>query len=281
LNLLKNKMDKNDQKTADAFANSWNNLPFGSVYSKDQFEDWLRPIECNQVEDKTILELGCGNASLMVHMVNWLPSYLEGVDLGDSVETAIKNMKATKFQNWRIVKGDIVAYTSPGFDLVYCIGVLHHLQDSEKGFDSVVRNTKSGGQFHCWVYAEEGNWVIINIVDRIRKIASRLPWWVTKYFIATPLVAPFYLYAKLLAFLPTNLWLNKLPLYSYSRWIAERDFLFFRHVAFDQLVTPHTIYFNRGTIEKWLIEHGDEIKPGSDYIIFRNGNSWKFGGIKK
>lgn len=30
-----------DQQTADAFANSWNNLPAGSVYMQEQFEDWM------------------------------------------------------------------------------------------------------------------------------------------------------------------------------------------------------------------------------------------------
>ena len=28
-----------DQRTADAFSTSWNNLPEGSVYSVEQFED--------------------------------------------------------------------------------------------------------------------------------------------------------------------------------------------------------------------------------------------------
>ncbi len=39
------------------------------------------------------------------------------------------------------------------------------------------------------------------VVEPTRKIASRLPWWFTKYLIATPLVAPYYVYAKLLSFL--------------------------------------------------------------------------------
>jgi len=265
-----------DTKTAEAFANSWNNLPEGSVYTKDQFEDWFAPLTRKDIEGKSVLELGCGNGSLMVHMVIWKPEYLEGVDLGDSVVTAEINLAGR--ENVQVTKGDLVEFTSPEpFDIVYCIGVLHHLQSPEKGFESVIRNTKAGGNFHCWVYAREGNAVIRYIVDPVRKVASVLPWWMTKYFFATPLVVPFYLYAKLMKLLPKIALFKKLPLYEYALWIAEREFAFFRHVAFDQLVTPQTAYIPKATIEQWLTSR-KEIDQKTTYIIMRNGNSWKFGG---
>jgi len=267
-----------DNKTAQAFANSWNNLPEGSVYTKDQFEDWFAPLTKKDIERKRVLELGCGNGSLMVHIVTWKPEYLEGVDLGDSVITAEVNLAGR--ENVQVTKGDLVEFSSRElFDVVYCIGVLHHLQNPEKGFDSVIRNTKAGGHFHCWVYAREGNAVIRYIVDPIRRVASALPWWVTKYFLATPLVVPFYLYAKMMKILPKIALFKKLPLYEYALWIAEREFAFFRHVAFDQLVTPQTAYIPKETIEQWLTSR-KEIDQNSTYIIMRNGNSWKFGGRK-
>jgi len=266
-----------DQKTADAFANSWNNLPLGSIYTPEQFEDWMNPLTKEEIQGRTVLELGCGNASLMVYLAAWQPAFLEGVDLGDSVETARKNMSALPFKNWQIVKADLTEFQSEGFDVVYCIGVLHHLKNPQAGFDAIIRNVKAGGRFHAWVYAREGNGIIIYVVDPVRKIVSRFPWWLTKYFIATPLVFPFFIYAKLLNFLPESAWLKKLPLYEYSRWIARREFAFFRHVAFDQLVTPQTTYLTKKTIENWISSYGN-IQRDSLYIIKRNGNSWKFGG---
>ena len=62
--------------------------------------------------------------------------------------------------------------------------------------------------------------------------------------------------------------------------IARRGFAFFRHVAFDQLITPQTVYLSRAEIERWLSAHANLIERGSTYVIFRNGNSWKFGGRK-
>ena len=274
-------MKSDDQATAEAFASSWNNLPSGSIYTRTQFEDWMAPLTRADIEGRDVLELGCGNASLLVHCCDWQPTKLVGIDLGDSVETARLNVAS--FPCAQILQEDLVGYRSDGFDVVYCIGVLHHLTEPFSGFVSVLRNTRPGGKFHCWVYAREGNALVIRLVEPIRKIASRLPWWLTKYLVATPLVVPYYLYAKIMRALHclsprvARKFLGWLPMRDYSLWIAKRGFLFFRHVAFDQLVTPRTAYISRAEIEDWM-RQSPEIELGSGYIICRNGNSWKFGG---
>lgn len=270
--------DSGDKVTANAFSNSWNNLPKGSVYTRDQVVDWFSPLTDKDFYGYKVLELGCGNGSLMTHVVEWSPRYFEGVDLGDSVISAKTNLSGK--DNVVITKADITSFRSDGFDLVYCIGVLHHLKNPYLGFNSIIENTKSGGRFHAWVYAKEGNWIVIWFVDPLRKIASKLPWWFTKYLIATPLAVPFYLYAKTIRLMHNFYLFKKLPLYDYSLWISKRNFSFFRHVAFDQLVTPQTRYFSKGEINN-LLASDERIDKDSIYLIFRNGNSWKFGGVKK
>lgn len=268
-----------DQRTADAFATSWNNLPEGSVYSTAQFEEWFAPLTRTEVHGRRVVELGCGGGSLLTHMSTWAPRELIGVDLGSSVGMAERNMARAGARDFRIVQHDLVTYRSaPPCDVAYCIGVLHHLKVPHAGFDSVLENTAGGGRFHCWVYAHEGNGVIRWVVDPIRKLASVLPWWFTKYCLATPLVVPYFLYAKTLNALRWPV-LRNLPLYDYSLWISQRGFSFFRHVAFDQLVTPQTTYLRKREVEEWL--HDERIDPTSTYLIFRNGNSWKFGGRRK
>jgi SAM-dependent methyltransferase len=269
-----------DLKTAAAFASSWNNLPAGSVYTRAQFEEWLAPLTRADIEGRSVLELGCGNGSLLVHMAGWQPAQLEGIDLGASVLSARLNLGSQDNPRWVVNQGDLITYRGEPRDVVYSIGVLHHLKNPRVGFESVVANTKAGGHFHCWVYAREGNAVIIGIVDPIRRVVSHLPWWFTKYLVATPLTVPYYFYARLLQRFRRVGWLRRLPLYHYSQWIAGREFAFYRHVAFDQLVTPQTVYIDRATIAQWLREN-PRVAPDTTYLIFRNGNSWKFGGVAR
>jgi len=270
-----------DAATAQAFADSWNHLDPGSVYSRAQFLDWFDPIDPATVQGTAVLELGFGNGSLLYHMAHFGPSRLCGVELGDTIATAERNLSQLDVP-LELHRGDLTRVELGPFDLAYCIGVLHHLQDPSEGFVAVLRHTRPGGRFHCWVYAHEGNGLVRAVVEPLRRITSRLPWWITKYAIALPAVLPYFLYAKTARAL--HPWLPKwiaqsLPLYEYSLWIAERELSFFHHVAFDQLVTPATTYLTRATIDEWLSR--DCIDPDSRYVIFRNGNSWKFGGRKR
>lgn len=269
-----------DDRTASAFASSWNTVRPGSVYTEAQFLDWVAPLTPELFKGATVLELGYGNGSLLMHAARCHPARLVGVELGDTEAVARTNLAGTGTVP-ELLKGDLCEVNVGQFDIVYCIGVLHHLKDPKRGFASVVRHTRPDGRFHAWVYGREGNGLVIAFVDPLRKVASRLPWWFTKYLIAAPLVFPYFLWAKLSEGAARG-WpalrglLRLLPLHDYTRWIASREFWFFHHVAFDQLVTPQTCYFSEGEVRALLA--APEIDPDSTYVIQRNGNSWKFGG---
>jgi SAM-dependent methyltransferase len=274
-----------DRETATAFAESWNRLPPGSVYTREQFLDWFSPLDPDSFRGKDVLELGFGNGSLLVHMASFAPARLCGVELGETLETARRNVEAVAGPGTSVElhHGDLTRVDLGPFDLVYCIGVLHHLRDPDAGFAAVLRHARPGAAFHAWVYAREGNTVVRALVDPVRRVSSRLPWWITKYGVALPLVLPYFAYAKTLHGLRPNgapRWLRPfLPLHDYSLWIASRGFGFFHHVAFDQLLTPTTAYLSRDTVDRWLRD--ESIEPGSTYVVFRNGNSWKLGGRKR
>jgi SAM-dependent methyltransferase len=273
-----------DAETARAFAASWNAVGRASVYTRDQFLDWFAPLRPDEIEGRSVLELVFGNGSMLYHVAACRPARLAGVELGDTLDEARRNLAHVPAGVLDLHRGDLTRVELGSFDVVYCIGVLHHLQDPEAGFRAVLRHTRPGGRFHCWVYAREGNGLVIRVVDPIRRAASRLPWWITKYAVALPLVAPYFLYARALRALARAPRIDRVlsrigPLHDYSLWIAERPFWFFHHVAFDQLVTPRTVYLDRATVEAWL--SSPEVEPGSAYVIFRNGNSWKFGGRRR
>jgi SAM-dependent methyltransferase len=267
-----------DLETSKKFSNSWNNVYNPSVYTYEQVSEWISPWNVSELEGQSVLELGCGSGAILYHLQNISNIRLSGIDLGSSVNTARKLLH----EDVNIIQSDITDHKAilsllGRFDRCYCIGVLHHLCEPQKGFESLLKLTKPGGYFHAWVYAYEGNWVVRIFVEPLRIIVNQLPWWLNKFLIALPLSIPFYFYGKLCSLLKKFGFSNlSIPLFDYMIWVSKRDFRFHHHVAFDQLVTPTTHYFKRGRIEKWL-EH-PEIDPSSIYIKFRNGNGWKFGG---
>ena len=227
----------------------------GSVYSREQFLDWMapdrarfrrRPLGSRARLRERLAPRAHGNPRR------------RGASRGSSSATRSRRRAGTSAHLPAgladLRRGDLVTADLGTFDLVYCIGVLHHLADPDAGFRSLLRHTRPGGRFHAWVYAREGNALVRLVVEPIRRVASRLPWWLTKYGLALPLVVPFFLYARLLRAVAGRLVRPEtlgrvLPLAAYALWIAGRPFWFFHHVAFDQLVTPRTTYFDRRTVE--------------------------------
>lgn len=272
-----------DRATADAFARSWNHAGDGSVYTHAQFLEWMAPLNPADFAGREVLELGYGNGSQLYHFSVYGPGRLCGVELADTRAQTLHNLRHLPPGMLDLRHGDLTRIDVGQFDLVYCIGVIHHLQDPEAGFEAVLRATRPGGRFHCWVYAREGNAVVRCLVEPLRRIVSRLPWWLTKYAVAYPLVLPYFAYAKVLAALSRwrlgSRWMDRLPLFAYTMWIAPHPLRFFHHVAFDQLVTPRTAYIPRETVDRWL--ENPRVEPESRYVVWRNRNSWKFGGVRR
>jgi SAM-dependent methyltransferase len=266
-----------DQRTADRFAASWNSVWDASVYTREQFLDWIAPWDAETVRGRSVLELGCGSGALLVHFAALAPARLVGVDLGGSVARARALLgPAAEVVQADLTDTDGLVARLGRFDRVYSIGVLHHLREPERGVASLLAMTRPGGSFHGWVYAHEGNAVVRWIVDPVRVVASRLPWRVTKYAVALPLAVPFFAASKTCAAIARAGVRPPLPLRDYLLWIARRGFRFHHHVAFDQLVTPVTSYIRRERVERWLAD--PRVEPGSAYVVLRNGNGWKFGG---
>jgi SAM-dependent methyltransferase len=272
-----------DLQTAAAFATSWQNCYTDSPYTRDQYLEWMLPLTPEDLSGRRICELGCGHGGLLRYTAQYAGSgSVTGVDLGDSVETAEANFRAAGLHNGTFVKQDIHAFAAANegaFDIVYCIGVLHHMKSPQEGFRSVVRATKPGGRFHCWVYGHEGTSIVRWFVEPIRRVAWRLPWWINKYAVALPLTVPFFAVSKAAWALREWQPSDALPMVNYFRHVGNREFSFLHHVAFDQLVTPQTTFIPREEIERWLREDAGHIKD--TYILDRNGNSWKFGGTRK
>ena len=70
------------------------------------------------------------------------------------------------------------------FDVVNCVGVIHHTDDPTVTFRNLVRHLRPGGRMIIWAYAKEGNFLMANVVEPFRKrVLDNAPhqviWWLS------------------------------------------------------------------------------------------------------
>jgi SAM-dependent methyltransferase len=273
-----------DLETADGFAAYFRTLGEGSRYSPEQFRDYFHPLDPDSFRGKEVVELGFGHGSWLHHWSLCGPARLSGCDLGDAVEAARRKLRHMPEGVLNLQRADLTMADLGEHDLAYCIGVIHHLRDPHAGFEAVLRHTKPGGRFHCWVYSREGNAVVIHGVDVLRRLGSRLPWWATKWSSGLFVALPLLVYSRGLGWLTRRgdrgaRLASHLPLAGHLLPHAGRDFRFFHFLATDFLVARHTVYLDRDTLAAWMKR--PEIDPDSVYLLHRHSKSWQFGGRKR
>lgn len=119
--------------------------------------------------DVRILDAGCGTGSATDYLIHLNPeAEIVAVDISEkALEVAKERCKRSgvianhsqpiSFHHLRLED----ATTLPGeFDLINCVGVLHHLPEPEKGIQALAQKLAPSGLLHIFVYAELGRWEI-------------------------------------------------------------------------------------------------------------------------
>lgn len=265
--------------TADAFGYEWTHHSKLGGGDREEFLDWVKPLTPSSFEQRVVLDAGCGKGRHLVLAAQFGAREVVGVDLSDAAEAAYKNTR--QFPNIHLVQADIfnLPFVNP-FDLVYSIGVLHHLPDPKGGFLTLTRHLKPGGRLSVWVYGKEGNLWIERFVDPVRiHLTSRLPKFVTRCFslvMALPLYAALKLVYRPIQGRPRLVWLKKhLPYAEYLCAISGYSFAENFWNVFDHLIAPTASYHRREEVEDWFVA----AKMERVEIAQRNNNSWRGTGL--
>ena len=116
-----------------------------------------------------ILDAGCGTGVGTEYLIHLNPqAEVIGIDLSEkalevarqrcqSSGVAVNRTPAVEFHPLNLE----LAETLPGdFDLINCVGVLHHLPDPVRGIRALAAKLAPGGLMHVFVYAALGRWEI-------------------------------------------------------------------------------------------------------------------------
>jgi SAM-dependent methyltransferase len=259
-----------DQTVSAAVAKLYNTYPFPPEPLLDEPPpgynwrwNWLAAYNfCTgqkpQKQDIRILDAGCGTGVSTEYLVHLNPeAQVVGIDLSaGALEVAKERCKrsgANRVEFHHLSLYDVEQL--PGeFDLINCVGVLHHLSDPIRGIQALAKKLAPGGLMHIFVYGELGRWEI----QLMQKAIALLQGDKRGDYPDGVQVG-----RKLFSSLPEN---NKLVKYEKQRWAMENQ----RDECFaDMYVHPQEIDYNIETLFE-LID-----ASGLEFLNFSNPGFWQ------
>jgi SAM-dependent methyltransferase len=249
----------------DRFGYEWHAYQDLRPEHEEQFRGWTAHLAPTEWRKLTFLDVGCG----MGRNSYWPMVY--GAAGGLAIDVDDRSLAATKrtlapFPAVRIEKRS--AYDigcADAFDLVFSIGVIHHLQHPERALAGMVRAAKPGGRVLIWVYGLENNQWIVWLLDPVRKaLFSRLP---------IGLVHHLALYPTAILWLLLRLGFGRI---AYFRLLRSFGFRHLRSIVFDQMLPKIAHYWPRETVERMMRQQG----LLDVALIWVNEMSWSAVGTK-
>ncbi len=213
-------------------------------------------------QDIRILDAGCGTGSGTDYLIHLNPdAEIVAIDLSEkALEVARERVSRSGVLSNRSKSVEFIqlpledaGQLSGQFDLINCVGVLHHMSDPIKGIQALASKLAPGGLLHIFVYAELGRWEISLMQKAIALLqGDRKGDYTDGVQVGR----------QLFSALPEN---NRLVKYEKERWAFENQ----KDAAFaDMYVHPQEIDYNIETLFE-LIE-----ASGLEFLGFSNPKYW-------
>jgi SAM-dependent methyltransferase len=232
---------------------------------EEQFRRWTVHLSPEDWRGKTFLDVGCG----MGRNSYWPMSFGAAGGLAIDVdERSLTSARITLARYPAVEVRELSAYAlddANRFDIVFSIGVLHHLEAPERALAAMVKAAKPGGRVLIWVYGLENNRWIVYFLTPLRKLLfSRLP---------IGLVHHLSLYPAVILWCALHLGLASIE---YFRLLRRLSFRHLRSIVFDQMLPKIANYWARDTVEAMMRGSGlTDVK-----LAWVNEMSWSAVGTK-
>lgn len=257
--------------TGERFGYEWTH--FGEIRPEYevQFQGWIAPVGPEAFAGRVVVDAGCGKGRHLRLAAQYGAREVIGVDLGPAVEVARRN--TADLDNVHVVQGDLTRppLRSGSVEVIYSIGVLHHLGAPVTGFRVLASLLVSGGLFVAWVYAREGNRGLLGLLEPLRRVTRRAPLGPLRV-LAWGLSVPLWLALRTIYAL-ARAWPALRPHLPYAVYLVDLVRFPFREVhsiVFDQLLAPVAHYMSRDEVERCLAASGLALVS----LRWHHANSW-------
>ena len=254
------KKEINALGSPDRFGSNWKKFSsIDSIY-EEQFLEWIVPLTKKSFKDKLVLDAGCGIGRNTMYALNYgaIEAYLFDYE-SSTVNIARNNLK--NYKNVKIFQDSIYEMskiTNSYFDIVMCIGVIHHLAKPQEAIEKLYEKLSENGKLLIWVYGYEGNEFLLKLLLPIRIITSKLPYLIVSYL------------GKLMTvflFLILKIYKTKSP---YWKRAKKMNFKVLEQILVDQLIPKIAIYYKKNELNDLF----KNINYKKIEINHTNKNSW-------
>jgi SAM-dependent methyltransferase len=168
--------DDASRRTQASFGYEWTHFHDWRPSGATNFNDYFDGLDLATLRGASVLDAGCGMGR---HARQIAPhaARVVAVDFSRAIDEASHNTAA--LGNVECVQADLLALPfAPGtFDLVYSLGVLHHVADTERALAGLVDKLKPGGRRRVYLYWKRHGWQgrLLGLVTLARRATVRMP----------------------------------------------------------------------------------------------------------
>jgi ubiquinone/menaquinone biosynthesis C-methylase UbiE len=266
------------------FGTEWEEFQFNELNNelnnkalKIAWDQYFNIFPWNLVSDKSIgFDMGCGSGR-WAQFVAPNVGQLSCIDPSSAIEVAKKNLSSFSNIKYLNETSDNCSLSDNSQDFGYCLGVLHHIPNTQNGIFDCAKKLKSGAPFLLYLYYNfEDKPLLFRFIwrcaDLVRKIICRLPIKLKKLvcnLIATLIYFPFAKFAKYLEKLGYKV--GNVPLSDYR----NKSFYIMQNDALDRFGTKLEQRFSQGDISYMLTKAGFERITFSDSTPYWTCISYK------
>ncbi len=258
-----------------SFGYEWRHFSDFRPEGEANFRWYFAAYPPESLHGKVLLDAGCGKGRHLFFAAQHARKVI-GVDLSPAVDAAFDN--TGHLENVHIVQADLfhLPLRPQSFDMVYSLGVLHHLPEPEAGFREILRYGKPGADvlvYLYWSLNDEPRWKkrLLGLVAMVRRVTTRLPFPLLRAFSWCVAVGCEICFVAPYRVLRNTRWkgfAETLPLKLYANF----PFRLLYQDQFDRFSAPIENRYDREDVEGWLTRSGLE-----DWDIVR-GSGWRAMG---
>ncbi len=179
INSFDNISDNISKKVRDQYEeNPYPRWRYTNITPKNNFfsilNNAIKPnkISSNKINTtQNVLIAGCGTGQQLVYKTSYENSNIVAIDLSfSSLAFAKRKMQELKHQNIEFLHGDILSLNSLNrkFNIIECVGVLHHLKNPEDGLRILLNILEPDGYLKLGLYSEYARKHIIALREFIK-----------------------------------------------------------------------------------------------------------------